>query len=98
MSARGRRPQPQAEAPPTEAASLVQQLLAEKRELMVACERMRLELEEIQARSGKPDPRVQRLEEENRRLRVELAAAREEKSELERGLAAAVDRLSRAST
>jgi predicted nuclease with TOPRIM domain len=71
----------------------VQQLLAEKRELMVANERLRLEVAEIQRRAGKPDPRMTRLEDENRRLRAELAAVREERDGFRDGVQEALDRL-----
>jgi predicted nuclease with TOPRIM domain len=71
----------------------VQRLLTEKRELMVTVERLRLELAEIQARAGKPDPRLARLEDENRRLRAELAAVREERDGLREGVQEALDRL-----
>lgn len=71
----------------------MQRLLAEKRELMVANERLRLEVAEIQGRAGKPDPRLARLEDENRRLRAELAAVREDRDGLREGVQEALDRL-----
>jgi hypothetical protein len=46
----------------------VQQLLAERRELMVAAERARLEAEDLRRRAGRHDPHVQRLEAEVIRL------------------------------
>ena len=57
-----------AQADPGPAApDVVQQLLAERRELKVANERLRLEIEEARAARGKPDRRLAILEEENRR-------------------------------
>ncbi|MHB8610837.1 MAG: hypothetical protein ACYDAL_00215 [Candidatus Dormibacteraceae bacterium] len=58
--------------------SLVQQLLAERRELKVAVERLRLELSEVQTTAGGPDPRVRELQAEIERLRYQLASARAE--------------------
>jgi hypothetical protein len=79
---------------------VVQQLLAERRELKVANERLRLEIDEVradQARTqGKPDRRLTLLEEENRRLRQELASLRAENELLVEGVALAVDGLERA--
>jgi predicted RNase H-like nuclease (RuvC/YqgF family) len=68
---------PEAPSGSTEA-SVVQQVLAERRELMVANERLRLELEELRSRGERPDPRLQVLQEENRALREEVAALRAE--------------------
>jgi len=56
----------------------VQQVLAERRELMIANERLRLELEELRGIGTRTDPRVHVLELENRALRDELAAVRDE--------------------
>jgi chromosome segregation ATPase len=58
--------------------SLVQELLAERRELKVALERLRLELSEIRRTTGGPDPRVSGLAAEVERLRYQLAHARAE--------------------
>lgn len=58
-------------------------------------ERVRLETKEARERRGRPDPRLQRLEAENARLRDELARARADRDELEAGLREAVDRLRR---
>jgi chromosome segregation ATPase len=62
--------------------SLVQDLLAQRRELMVAVERLKLELADAQASgSGAPDPRARELSElkdEVERLRYQLASARAE--------------------
>lgn len=57
---------------------MVQQVLAERRELMIANERLRLELEELRSRGDRPDPRLGVLQEENRALREEVAALRAE--------------------
>jgi chromosome segregation ATPase len=77
----------------TKGGTLVQDLLVQVRELKVQNEKLRLEAREIRDRYGKPDPRLQRLEAENARLRVELAAAREERDELRAGVSTAVDAL-----
>src|ERR1700694_5188092 len=53
--------------------SLVQQLLAERRELKVALERLKLELQEVRSTVGVPDPRVRELLAEVERLRYQLA-------------------------
>ena len=73
--------------------SLVQQLLAERRELKVTVERLRLDLAEVQTSSKGPDPRVSALEGEIERLRYQLASARaevglmrEERDELRAGI------------
>jgi chromosome segregation ATPase len=73
--------------------SLVQQLLAERRELKVSVERLRLELAEANASAGGPDPRVRDLQGEIERLRYQLASARaeaglmrEERDELRTGI------------
>lgn len=58
--------------------SLVQDLLAERRELKVSVERLKLELADAQTHAGGPDPRVRELHEEIERLRYQLASARAE--------------------
>ncbi len=80
--------------------SLVQQLLAERRELKVAVERMRLELADAQATTGAPDPRLRELQGEIERLRFQLASTRaeaglmrEERDELRLGVERAIDQL-----
>jgi hypothetical protein len=80
--------------------SLVQQLLAERRELKVAVERMRLELADAQATTGGPDPRLRELQGEIERLRFQLASTRaeaglmrEERDELRLGVERAIDQL-----
>jgi capsule polysaccharide export protein KpsE/RkpR len=82
--------------------SLVQELLAERRELKVAVERMRLELEDVRSASGGPDPRVRDLAAEVERLRYQLAQARaevgllrEERDELRHGVEKALEQFAR---
>ena len=58
--------------------SLVQDLLAERRELKVAVERLKLELADAGANAGGPDPRLRERQEEIERLRYQLASARAE--------------------
>ena len=79
------------------APDVVQQLLAEGRELKIANEKLRLEIEEARRAAGKPDRRLGLLEEENRRLRQELAAARAEHERLLEGVARAVHEMEKAS-
>lgn len=64
---------------PSEA--LVQDLLAERRQLKVAVERLKLELEDAGKNAG-PDPRVKELQDEIERLRYQLASARAETNQL----------------
>jgi predicted RNase H-like nuclease (RuvC/YqgF family) len=84
------------------APDVVQQLLAERRELKVANERLRLEVEEARAAAqariaeAKPDRRLTALEEENRRLRKELASLSAENEYLLEGVALAVEGLEKA--
>jgi phage shock protein A len=80
--------------------SLVQELLAERRELKVALERIRLELGEVRSTAAGPDPRVRQLEAEVERLRYQLASARaeagimrEERDELVRGVERALGQI-----
>jgi len=77
--------------PPEE--PVVQQLLAERRELKVAAERLRLELADLRGRIGKPDPRLRLLEAENRRLREELESARGERDAFRFAVGEAVQKL-----
>jgi chromosome segregation ATPase len=86
-------------APPSE--SLVQQLLAERRELKVTVERLRLELAEVRTTSGGADPRLRELRVEIERLRYQLAATRaeaglmrEERDELRAGIEHALAQIS----
>jgi chromosome segregation ATPase len=82
--------------------SLVQELLAESRELKVALERLRLELEDVRSTSGGPDPRVRDLSTEVERLRYQLAHARaeagllrEEREELRQGVEKALEQIAK---
>lgn len=82
--------------------SLVQQLLAERRELKVAVERMRIELDDVRSTSGGPDPRVRDLTAEVERLRYQLAQARaevglarEERDELRQGVEKALEQMAK---
>jgi cell shape-determining protein MreC len=76
--------------------AVVQDLLAQVRTLKVENERIRLEMRESAERRRKPDPRLQSLEQENRRLREELQAARSERDALREGVSELVSRLRRA--
>lgn len=102
MSTRATRPSPRksapAPAPAAEGAGIVQQVLEERRELMIANERLRLELEELRA-SGRrrSDPRMGILEIENRALREELAAAREELERFRQAVGRVVEAIEKAS-
>jgi chromosome segregation ATPase len=62
--------------------NLVQQLLAERRELRVAVERLKLELADANAGGNGPDPRVKELQDEIERLRYQLASVRAEVTQL----------------
>ncbi len=80
--------------------SLVQDLLAERRELKVAVERLKLELADAGANAGGPDPRLRERQEEIERLRYQLASARaeltrlqEERDELRAGIQRALAQL-----
>jgi predicted RNase H-like nuclease (RuvC/YqgF family) len=83
--------------------SLVQDLLAERRELKVAVERLKLDLADAQASGGAPDPRTRELgemKEEVERLRYQLASARaeitqlrEDRDHLRGGIERALDQL-----
>jgi chromosome segregation ATPase len=82
--------------------TLVQELLAERRDLKVAVERLRLELEEAQRSSTGPNPRLRELESEIERLRYQLASARaeaglmrEERDELRLGVKRAIEQFSK---
>ena len=81
--------------------SLVQDLLAERRELKVTVERLRLELAEVHSTAGGPDPRLRELQGEIERLRYQLASARaeagvmrEERDELRVGIEHALKQIS----
>jgi len=80
--------------------SLVQQLLAERRELKVTVERLRLELAEAKTTAGGPDPRLRDLQGEIERLRYQLASTRaeaglmrEERDELRLGIERALEQM-----
>lgn len=73
----------------------MQRLLAERRELMVAAERVRLEAEDLRRRAGRHDPQIRRLEAEVARLKQLLEQARAERDELREGVEAALDQLRR---
>jgi chromosome segregation ATPase len=82
--------------------SLVQELLADRRELKVAVERLRLELEEVRSTSGAPDPRVRDLALEVERLRYQLAQSRaevgllrDERDELRQGVEKALEQIAK---
>ena len=82
--------------------SLVQDLLTERRELKVALERLRLELEDVRSTSGGPDPRVRELTAEVERLRYQLAQTRaeagllrEERDELRLGVEKALEQFAK---
>ncbi len=82
--------------------SLVQELLAERRDLKVALERLRLELADVRTTSGGPDPRVSGLTAEVERLRYQVAQARaeanllrEERDELRHGVERALEQITR---
>ena len=87
--------------PKKPADSLVQELLAERRELKVRLERARMEVEEARAGSSGPDPRVKAMEIEIERLRHQLATTRaeagqwrEELDALRQGIEKALEQLS----
>ena len=87
--------------PAKPADSLVQQLLAERRELKVALERTRLELVDAKGTAGGPDPRVVPLLTELKRLRGQLDDTRAEvnllkteRDELREGIERAIAHLS----
>jgi len=60
------------------AESLVQQLLAERRQLKVALERAHLELADAQGSTGIQDARIPQLQAELTRLRMQLDETRAE--------------------
>jgi len=82
--------------------SLVQELLAERRDLKVALERLRLELADVRSTTTGPDPRVNGLTAEVERLRYQLAHARaeagllrDERDELRLGVEKALEQIAR---
>jgi hypothetical protein len=85
-------------APAKDGAGIVQQVLAERRELLIANERLRLELEDLRGRPDRADPRMHVLELENRALREELAAVRAELERLEDAVAGVLEEMEKASS
>ncbi|TAN31980.1 hypothetical protein EPN29_12330 [bacterium] len=82
--------------------SLVQELLAERRELKVAVERLRIELAEAKSGADGPDPRLRELQAEVERLRYQLASTRaeaglmrEERDQLRLGVERALDQMAK---
>jgi len=87
--------------PKKPAESLVQELLAERRELKVLLERARMEVADAREGASGPDPRMKELETEVERLRHQLATARaeanlmrEERDEYRAGIETVVQQLS----
>lgn len=101
MSTRAARPSPRkqaaASAPPQDGGGIVQQVLADRRELMIANERLRLELEELRGAGDRTDPRLHVLELENRALRDELAAARGQLERFEQAVIRVMEEIEKAS-
>lgn len=98
MSAHGTRPSPPRPAPADPAGSgIVQQVLAERRDLMVANERLRLELEDLRRAGTREDPRLHVLELENRALREELATLRDELAWFQDAVKRVVEEIEKAS-
>jgi chromosome segregation ATPase len=101
MSARAVKQHPpspgQTAAPRAEGAAIVQQMLAERRELMIANERLRLELEELRGATTREDPRLHVMELENRALRTELKALQAELSGLQEAIVRTIDEIRKAS-
>jgi chromosome segregation ATPase len=64
--------------PAKPADSLVQELLAERRQLKVALERARMDLADVKGNASGPDPRVVELQAELARLRTQLDDTRAE--------------------
>jgi len=86
--------------PAKPADSLVQELLAERRQLKVALERSRIDVADAQASGGGPDPRLGELHAELVRLRkqlddtrAEVNLLRTERDELRDGIAHALTQL-----
>jgi predicted nuclease with TOPRIM domain len=92
---KGQAAQPAGQA--TDGAGIVQQVLAERRELMIANERLRLELDELRGSATRTDPRLHVLELENRALRDELAAVRDELGRFEDAVERLLEEIEKAS-
>ncbi len=60
---------------------------------MIAAERLKLENADLRRRAGRHDPRVEKLEEELRRLREQVELARAERDDLRAAIAAALEQL-----
>ena len=80
--------------------SLVQELLAERRQLKVALERARLEVADAQGSADNQDPRIPQLQAELARLRTQLDETRAEvnllrteRDELRDGITQAIGQL-----
>jgi hypothetical protein len=98
MSARATRPSPRSPAATeTPGDGIVQQVLAERRDLMVANERLRLELEDLRRAGIREDPRLHVLELVNRALREELAGVRDELAWFQAAIERLVEEIERAS-
>ena len=80
-----------------EGSGVVQQVLAERRELMIANERLRLELEDLRGQIDKTDPRQHVLELENRALRDELRTVRAELDRLTEAVERVLEEIEKAS-
>lgn len=74
-------------------ATVVQDLQAQLRAARIDAERHKLEADDLRRRVGKPDPRLERLEVELRRVREELASIRDERDELLAGVRQALTQL-----
>ncbi|HEV2953353.1 MAG TPA: hypothetical protein VG015_04630 [Candidatus Dormibacteraeota bacterium] len=79
----------------TQGTEVVQKLLGEVRDLKVERERLLLELTDIRQRNAGPDPNLRKLEQEIKRLRVELEIARGDRDTLREGILEALDRFGR---
>jgi hypothetical protein len=72
-------------------------VLAERRELMIANERLRLELDDLRGAGTREDPRLHVLELENRALREELAAVRDDLAWFQEAVKRVVEEIEKAS-
>jgi hypothetical protein len=98
MSTRATRPSPRKPAAAeTPGGGIVQQVLAERRELMIANERLRLELDELRRVGVREDPRLHVLELENRALREELATVKDDLAWFQDGVKRAIEEMEKAS-
>lgn len=78
---------------PTPAADVVQKLLAEVRRLKVENESLRAHASDLEHRVGRPDPRIGAHEAEIRRLRTELAVARDQRDIVSAGIRIVIERV-----